>query len=60
MTRRKFINNLIKVAGVVAAGTWWAAKKAIPKKFIEAVPLKKYPGSLGKAAKIEKYGKWSG
>lgn len=60
MTRRKFIKKLIKTAGMLASGTWWAAGKLVPEKFIEAVPMKKYPGSLDSPAKTEKIGKWNG
>ena len=67
MTRRKFIQKLIsagcltaKAGSVIIAGTWWLAKKAAPRKFVWAIGLKKYPGSLRPLRNIRKQGKWSG
>ncbi len=60
MTRRKFIRRLIKTAGAVITGTWCLAKKAAPCKFVWAVRIKKYPGSLKPLRNINKQSKWSG
>ena len=60
MTRRKFIQKLIKFGAAVIAGTYWLAKKAVPRKFVWAAKLKKYPGSLKPLSDIHKQGKWSG
>ncbi len=60
MTRRKFIHKLIKVGAAVLAGTYWLAKKAVPRKFVWAAGLKKFPGSLKPLSNINKQGKWSG
>ncbi|MBA7568189.1 hypothetical protein ES708_09910 [subsurface metagenome] len=73
MTRRKFIQKLIKFGAAVIAGTCWLAKKAVPapaspdarrgggpRKFVWAAGLKKYPGSLKPLSDIRKQGKWSG
>jgi len=60
MTRRKFIQKLIKVSLTVIVGTFWLIKKAAPRKFVRAVRLKNYPGSLKRLRNIHKQGKWSG
>jgi len=60
MTRRKLIQKLIKAGLAVIVGLGWLAKKAAPRKFIRAVVLKKYPGSLRPLGDISKQGKWSG
>jgi hypothetical protein len=60
MTRRKFIQKLIKTGSAIIVGTWWLAKKAVPRKFVWAVKLKKYPGSLKPLHDIDKQSKWSG
>jgi hypothetical protein len=60
MTRRKFIQELIKVGSAIIVGVYWLAKKAAPRKFIRAVRLKKYPGFLKPLQDIHKQSKWSG
>ena len=60
MTRRKFIQKLIKTGAAVVIGVGWLAKKASPGKFVRAVKLKKYPGALKTLRNISKQGKWSG
>ncbi len=64
MTRRKFIQKLVKAGSVIIVGTWWLARqtvsKAVPRKFVRAVKLKKYPGSLRPLHDVYKQGKWSG
>ena len=60
MTRRKFIQKLMKAASAIIVGTWSLAKKAAPRKFVRAVRLKKYPGSLRPLRDIHKQSKWSG
>ena len=60
MTRRKFIHKLIKAGAAIIAGTCWLAKKAAPRKFVRAVKLNKYPGSLKPLQNIHKQSKWSG
>jgi len=59
MTRRKFISRLVKAGMAVIAGTWWLAKKAVPRKFVRA-KTGRFPGSLKPLADISKQGKWSG
>ncbi|MHC4062029.1 MAG: hypothetical protein ACYSUC_09880 [Planctomycetota bacterium] len=60
MTRRKFLHRLMKAGSVLIAGTCWAAKKASPRRFVRAIRLKKYPGSVGPLTDISKPAKWSG
>jgi len=60
MTRRKFIRKLIKAGSVIVVGTSCLAKKAVPRKFVRAIPFKKYPGSLRPLQDISEPSKWSG
>jgi len=60
MTRRKFIKKLIKACSPIIAGACWLARKAAPRRFLRAVRLKKYPGSLRPLGDIGKQGRWSG
>ena len=60
MTRRKFMLKLINAGAGIVAGAWWLAKKAAPRKFVRAVRLKKYPGSLKPLQDINEQSKWSG
>lgn len=60
MTRRKFMEKLIKAGSAVVVGICWMAKKASPRKFVWANRVKKYPGSLKPLKDISGPGKWSG
>jgi hypothetical protein len=60
MTRREFIYKLTAFAAAAIVGFRWFAKKAVPRKFVWAAGLKKYPGSLRPLPDIQKQGKWSG
>jgi hypothetical protein len=60
MTRRKFIQKSIGAASAIIAGAGWLAKRADPRRFVRAVRLKVYPGSLRPLEDILKQGKWSG
>jgi hypothetical protein len=60
MTRREFIHKLMAFGAAVIIGNSWLAKKAVPRKFLWAVGLKKYPGSLKPLSDIQKQSKWSG
>ena len=60
MTRRKFFQKLIKAGSAIIFGGWWLAKKAAPRKFVRAIKLNKYPGSLKPLGDIHKQSKWSG
>ncbi len=60
MTRRKFVQKLMKAGSVIIFGAWWLAKKAVPRKFVWAVKTKKYPGRLKPLRDISKQSKWNG
>jgi len=60
MTRRKFIKKAIQASSAIVVGVWWLAKKAVPRRFVQAVKTKKYPGSLKPLQNIFKPAKWSG
>ena len=60
MTRRKFVQKLIKAGSAIIVGVWWLAEKATPRKFVWALMTKKFPGSLKRLRNITKQSKWSG
>lgn len=60
MTRRKFVQKVIKAGSAIIVGAWWLAKKTAPHKFVWAVKTKKYPGPLKPLRDIPKQSKWSG
>jgi len=60
MTRRKFVQKLIKAGSAIIVGAWWLAEKATPRKFVWALKTKKFPGSLKRLRNITKQSKWSG
>lgn len=60
MTRRKFIQGLIKGGAAIIVGVCWVAKKAAPRKFVRALRFKKYPGRLKPLQDFHEQSKWSG
>lgn len=60
MTRRKFVQRLLKAGSAIVLGVVWLGKKAAPCKFIWAARLKKYPGPLRPLEDVNNQGKWSG
>ncbi len=65
MTRRKFIRQLTQICSVVVAGVFAftqrvLAQKATLRKFVRAVPMKRYPGRVRSLHDIFEQGKWSG
>jgi hypothetical protein len=60
MTRRKFIQELIKAGSAIIVGVCWVAERASPRKFVRAVRLKKYPGLLKPLQDILKQSQWGG
>jgi hypothetical protein len=58
MTRRKFIQVLTKTGAAIVAGVLWIA--SAPRRFVRALPVKKYPGSLKPLGDVFKQSKWSG
>ena len=60
MTRRKFIEKLVKACSAIVVGVCWVSRKASPRRFVWAARTKGYPGSLGALQDIDKQAKWSG
>jgi hypothetical protein len=60
MTRRDFLQKLIITGSAVAAGCLALAKMDLPKRFIWAKPLSKYPGRLKPLGDIASQSRWSG
>jgi hypothetical protein len=60
MTRRKFIQKLLKIVLALIVGSSWIVKKAVLPKFVRAVRLEKYPGRLRPLQDISKQDNWSG
>jgi hypothetical protein len=60
MTRRKFIKQVLKAGAAIIVGVSWLTEKASPRRFIRAVRLGKYPGSLKPLQDVDKQGKWNG
>jgi hypothetical protein len=60
MTRRRFIQKIISTTSAAIAGVLFIAQKTLPRKFVRAVKLNKFPGSVKPLQKIESQGKWSG
>ncbi len=60
MTRRKFIQELLKVGAAVIVGVSWLAEKTSPRRFVRALGLKKYPGVVRPLRNINEQSKWSG
>jgi hypothetical protein len=60
MTRRKFIQELLKAGAAIIVGVCWIAKKASPRKFVRALRLKKYPGVIKPLKDVNTQSKWNG
>jgi hypothetical protein len=60
MTRRKFIRKVREIVLAIVGGTWFLARNVAPRKFVHAVKLKRFPGSIKPLQKIKSQGKWSG
>ena len=60
MTRRDFLQRIIIAGSAVAAGCLALAKAVLPKRFLWAKPVSKYPGRLKTIANITSQSKWSG
>jgi hypothetical protein len=58
MTRRKFIQVLARTGAAIVAGVLWIV--SAPRRFVRALPVKKYPGSLKSLGDVSEQGKWSG
>ena len=60
MTRRKLIHYLFSSAIAVTLGAKWLIKKAVPRKFVRAVSIKKYPGFIKYLGDVCSQSKWNG
>jgi hypothetical protein len=60
MTRREFIQSILKTASAIAISAYFIGEKVSPRKFIRAIRQKKYPGSIKPLSGINTQGKWSG
>jgi hypothetical protein len=64
MTRRKFLDSALRIGSAVVvlglSGVRWLAKRTLPKRFVRAVRMGKYPGSIEKLGKINEQGRWGG
>jgi hypothetical protein len=60
MTRRDFLQRIIIAGSAVAAGCLILAKAILPKRFVWAKPMTKYPGRVEPLGNITSQAKWSG
>ena len=60
MTRRKFFHHLFGAAIAITVGTKWLVKKAVPRRFIKALRINKYPGALRPMGDVRTQSKWNG
>jgi hypothetical protein len=60
MTRRGFIESLMKAGAAAIVGMGWFFKETLPRKSVWANGLKKYPGRIKSMVKVFRQGKWSG
>jgi hypothetical protein len=60
MTRREFVQFVLKTASAIAVGAYFITNKVSPRRFIRAVRQKKYPGSVKQLSNINTQGKWRG
>jgi hypothetical protein len=60
MTRRTFLQKILAVGSAVLVAGWALAKTVVPRRFMRAKPLSKYPGRLKIVANITSQSKWSG
>jgi hypothetical protein len=60
MTRREFMQCVLKTASVIAVGAYFITQKALPRKFMQAIRQKKYPGIIKQLSNVYTQGKWRG
>jgi hypothetical protein len=60
MTRRKLLHNLLGSVIAITLGMKWLIKKASPRKFVRALSIKKYPGSIKHIGDVCSQSKWNG
>ena len=60
MTRRKFFHQLLGTVMVITFGAKWLIEKTVPRRFMKALKINKYPGSLRPLGDVRTQGKWNG
>ncbi|MGD9110662.1 MAG: hypothetical protein PVG93_06940 [Phycisphaerales bacterium] len=64
MTRRKFLDGILRTGSAVVvlglSGVRWLAGKTLPRRFVRAARMNKYPGSIKQLGEINEQSKWSG
>jgi hypothetical protein len=60
MTRRSFLQKIMTAGATVLVAGWALAKTVVPRSFVRARPLSKYPGRLKNIDNINSQSKWSG
>jgi hypothetical protein len=60
MKRRKFLQNMLIAGSTVFAIGVALAKAVVPRRFLRAKPVSKYPGRLKTFENITSQAKWSG
>jgi hypothetical protein len=60
MTRRSFLQKILVAGSTALVAGWVLVKTAVPRRFLWAKPLSKYPGQLKTIANINSQSKWSG
>jgi hypothetical protein len=60
MNRRNFLQKLIIAGSSLGAGCLVLAKTILPRRFIWAKPLSKYPGRVKSLGNIASQSEWSG
>ena len=60
MTRREFIKKAAGAGLALIAGAAWLTEKVLPRRFVRAIGIRKYPGTLKPLSNINNQSKWSG
>ena len=60
MTRRKFIRKLLSAGSAIVVGVCWLTRKVMPRGYVWAGRLKKYPGSVKTLPNTYDQSEWSG
>jgi len=60
MTRRTFLQKILAAGSTALVAGWVLAKTVLPRRFLLAKPLSKYPGRLSQVENIATQSKWSG
>jgi len=60
MKRRTFLYKILTGCSAVAVVAFALAKSAIPRRFLRAKPVSKYPGRIKRIENIASQSQWSG